>query len=1288
MPSRRPSRWLLLWFALAPAQLMAGEFEVDEHTLMLAHFNETVHKADYALGMSHFAGNGARLTDGYFGMAIDLRARGLHENFTATCEDYTPRYDGWGFHPRGNVDPAQGTFECWFQMADPKTPRMPWGQNFLHGSLARSVKHPEKDRYASFGITLNKYGLKYTFPTLARNCLMGSINFKQVSGFGKYLEPGDWHHFALCWSQGEMAIWLDGRPLATFDMTGQLGLVILSNPVRYMNMADCVVDELRISNVARYAGEFEPGWRDGGRPDYAFTGDPNVKRYDPKLMPAPVPKSVPVPTNADAVDVRLGEFSLQFNKNDGSLIHFRIGETAAQPSANGLMLHRGLEREALKARGMWNYRLRRGHARFRQLFDGKMAANHDLSVNDDVLLWRVTLTNQGEKEAWIEPLLSIPAPMAKVDKLFDGCEPRRAIHAPRHRDEYKSTLPFVAASGNGRFVGVGIDPHIDLNDIVSEWIPVGDTGVIRHGTKVALSPGETFVYDFHVVHGQSDFGTLDAIDRFHAQFPDLYRLRPDVPVYSYMPATQYYSFSKSVDMKRQGYAGGFWGHGPGHDKGDEFGTPRWWDNPDLDYDKHYKSYARRIERMWGSIWNLRQFITLYHRQSFDNFYPLRRFHACPDMTPEYIIKDLWPGHVPNEDPLCFGQYYQPIWQALLVNEYNTPIGAHLRDQTRRYLRQMKGYSPGFINDMSHAGSLYRHNDPIAQRTPGRSFSRDLGTFVRKAVGRKQRYEVINSFVDDGHRITMWSDGGAFSYTLCAYSSAIAIEGAGMYKDLTGPAEYVAPARYLLGEKPLSAMTHMNDDWTGRYLKPEQFTPETLRDYYRYCDRQLVLFCLEHGITLDPTSYMWGRQFSMETAPIMVESTVLGRKVVPAARVKAPLWVRRAGDSLDTFLVVGNSKPRPIQSDMEIVNRYFTGAPIFAAYYGGETAHTVTPTSTTIRDVTIPPRDVAAFKAVAMLEADGRAEVTTRLSGDGITLRLELDITAPGGGDLMLSTFGPVYEIDGLAVNGRPIRHARDDPIPLNRGENRIRVTYQNRSLRFTAEDWEAVDLIKDGGANFCIVADGGTEYRVSPDSTRTFALGFERGTARMLNDFLEQYDSEDGQLGNLAMAEIVAKKPDNYAGWTVILSEDPLSRPGRVRIDRKDREIRVEGATQGEMRRAMVTLMRLIDRKYPHVGRFFPLRHYKARYESGKPVPFDKWVPRAQTRDFFKKIADPLFLAKPILRKEYEGLYADGNMDFAAKYRLRFSPYIFEPTYGDDFVHGYTGPGRAESKEELLRKPG
>lgn len=1270
---------------LAAATGAGAEFEPDAATLFLAHFNGPLETADYALGIARFCGNGARPVEGYYGGGIDLRSRGLAKDFPSTCADFTPRFDGWGFRARGNLDPAQGTLECWFQ---PDTGKRPAGTRplgvFLGSTLQRSVPHPDKSRnmYASFEVSLSTYALRYVLPTVAGGCFAGEVVFSKVPGYQRSLDAG-WHHFALNWSQGEMVIWIDGRPAATFDMTGQWGLVAFENPVRYLSMAECVLDELRISSTVRYQQDFEPGWREGRRPASAFTGVPGLARHDARLMPAPLPRTIPAPQRAQTVDERLGDFVLRLDRATGAL----VGLNGAGSAAEGLILHKGLERAPLLPRAVENYRRRDDVLRFSQRFDADVEAAHRISSGGRWLAWQVTLVNHGPRELWLEPVLGLPCP-GGVEEFFDGCQAQRAIGLARHRDEYCLTLPLAAASGAGRFLGVGTDPHTDLNDIVTEWLP-DRGGAIRQGTKIALAPGESFTIPFRVVAGRADFDTLDAVAAFHDCFPDLYALQPDVPVYSSMPATQDITVDESGDMKRVGYAGGFWGHGPGHDKGDEFGRPEWWDNPEFYDRREYQSYTRRIERLWGTLDGLRENITYNFRRSFENYYPVRRFHTCPDLTPEYIVQSLWPGHRPNEDPLCFGQYYVPITNWWIVNEYNTPIGAFFRETTRNYYRQCAGFCVGFINDMSHAGALYRHNDPIAQNAPGRSFSRDLGTFVRKALGRKQRYEVLNRFVDGGHRASFWSDGGAFSYTLCAYSAAIAIEGAALYKDLTGTATYVIPARYLLGEKPLSAMTHMNDDWTGYYLKPDEFTSESLREYYRFADAQLTLFCLRYGVTLDPTSYMWGRQISLERAPLMVESSTLGRKLVPGARVEPPLWVCRAGDTLRTLLVIGNHRPETRQTNLETVNRYFGGALLLAPYYGGRAEHAVTPETTTVAGVRVEPRDLAAFKAVGLLECDGPASATSTLAGDGIALRLAVDVTAAPGAALRLADFAPLYQIRRVAVNGRPTTWLPGEPIALPDAKSRVEVDYANRAFEFTPSQWKAVELIKDGATNFCLVADAGVDYGipVSPSGKagRTFAIGYERGTAAMLNDFVAQYDEEDGRPGTLRPAPLVSAPPEAFQGWTVRLAERPGLAAGRVRIESDLREIIVEGPTQGEMRRAMVVLLRLVDRKYPHVGRFFPLRLARARYEPGKPAPLAKWIPRKLTFEFYEKVSDPLFLAKPVLRPEYEELYAGGNMDFAGKYALRASPYLFEPTYGDDFVYGYSGPGKAASREELHR---
>jgi hypothetical protein len=107
----------------------------------------------------------------------------------------------------------------------------------------------------------------------------------------------------------------------------------------------------------------------------------------------------------------------------------------------------------------------------------------------------------------------------------------------------------------------------------------------------------------------------------------------------------------------------------------------------------------------------------------------------------------------------------------------------------------------------------------------------------------------------------------------------------------------------------------------------------------------------------------------------------------------------------------------------------------------------------------------------------------------------------------------------------------------------------------------------------------------------------------------------------------------------------------------------VEGSTPGEARRALVVLLRMVDRKYPHVGRFNPLKYY------GGDEPWTN-LGDEETQSFFAEFEDPKFLVKPILDREYEGLYADGNLDFAGAYSLREPVCIYEPTYADDYVYG------------------
>ena len=322
---------------------------------------------------------------------------------------------------------------------------------------------------------------------------------------------------------------------------------------------------------------------------------------------------------------------------------------------------------------------------------------------------------------------------------------------------------------------------------------------------------------------------------------------------------------------------------------------------------------------------------------------------------------------------------------------------------------------------------------------------------------------------------------------------------------------------------------------------------------------MTLFCIQHGITLD-SSYLTGRQESMERAPIMVESTVLGRKLLPGALVQDPLWVVRAGDGAESLLVVGNEKPRSLRGDVQLIDRYFGGSPLLGEYYGGLVRHGIEGGRTTIGGVQVEARGLRAFKTLGLLHTNGQARATTSWFGDGVTINVEIAVQSDRPGRLELNTFTPMYETRSVTVNGGPVVFQPGEPLSIASGRRVIKVQYANRVFDFTAEDWKAVDLIREGRTNFCIAADRGFTFE---RHGRKFEFGFERGTAMMLNEFLELFDQEDGRGGSLEPAPFVDRAADGLDGWTVVLRQERQLPHGRVRIDRSgQKQLFVEGPTQ------------------------------------------------------------------------------------------------------------------------------
>lgn len=1218
---------VLIFSVMLCSAISAAPFKADKETLLLSGFEKSLREADYAAGVMGFYGSGATFAPGYYGKGIDLRGRTLTPDFEKTAEaGYSAIFTNMAMFTFGNLLPDEGTLEMFVLLENfPKKVHPNHGM-LLNAFVGRFIEDGKS--YGSARMTFTRGRFEWKFPVWSndnRDHWSGRIRFKPA------LKAG-WHHLAVTWAKGEAVIYLDGKILSTCDLKDKFGMTIFHHLNHGVYLGGHVIDELRISSVARYHGEFEPNWRDGVRPEYAFAGTGSeVKRYPASYRPAP---------------------EVDFEK-----------AVKLPGSDTGLILMEGLNRKILSS-GKWKVT---GNGTFTGKYSGNLLVDGKISPLTDGDGERIdlTVTNNGKLPAALECLLTVSA-LKNENQIFDGADIKPARDFATYRDSYPSILPLTAVSGKSEYSAVALDPSFPYNDLITARSPGRGSA---QGTKFYLDPGEKFTVKFVFFRGKSRFGTAAALDEYYRIFSKYYHIDRKNTIYHYLPLTMHWRGFLPRNTQRLGYAGGYWGHGPYHTKGDETGT-FWGKYPNDPSFKH----AFKNEKSFKTREQLLECIKLENRYEYDNGYGVRRYHANPDLTATWLIRELFPEWEIKDDPLNTGHYYKRVSSQYFVNEYKNIFADFFKAELIRYYEAgMKDFSTGWINDTIYANTCIRYNGKETKNIPGRSFAVDFGTFIRGAMGKQQRWEEIGKLKSRNYPMTMIADGGSFSYTLGAFSAQTALESGSIFESLQGW-NFLKNARYLHGEKPLSMHTLPEKIETARRFSADGIDPMRLRDAYNINSKYMVLFALEHGIQLDPSAYLQGNQYLMEMVPLLVDSVQRGRKAVPAAEFSGNGWVKRSGSGANTMLICGNPSDKASSGNLKIYPEYFGNKfPLMVPYYGGEFS-AVKDRGAFSGKVVVPPRQSAALITVAL--ADSADSVSAELTGNGIDLDLNMQINTPENTSLELTGFGDLYRLEKVSVNGKKVSPV-NGKIALPPGKNRVTAQWHCIPFNFTAAEWEKVALLNgQNPPDFVIVADKGWNFRKLFYNIR---LGYEYGTAGMFEDFVRTYDAEDGVFNNMPLPEWKEQVDPSEKRWQIVFN-GKADRNG-VSIDTGKKIISIDGTTPGNCRRQAVVLLRLMDRRYPHAGMMMYPRKQSFDRNTG--------VRRGQFREkkvyeFFKTLPEQDFLFKPLLKKEFYNLYANGNTDFSGKYPIVTPPFIFEPTYADDFVYGFTGD--SPQWQEFIRK--
>ncbi len=243
-------------FCVILTALLCGLYaaSADNHTTFWCNYEEGPN-ANFSLG-SPWARGVAVLTEGRNGGQALSARRGLVD-FT---EAVAPIFTGTQYVTDDNFNLERGTIEMWIKSLspivnpDPESPKLRY--------LMHSAKYVGENH--AFALVLTRFELEegagYRLLWTRGNGNAPERNWSVATTID--WQPGEWHHVAVTYSPESDALFVDGVQVATTP-TGE-GLdfiganVAVGAPMYHSHLADCVIDEVRLSSEVLYTGDFTP----------------------------------------------------------------------------------------------------------------------------------------------------------------------------------------------------------------------------------------------------------------------------------------------------------------------------------------------------------------------------------------------------------------------------------------------------------------------------------------------------------------------------------------------------------------------------------------------------------------------------------------------------------------------------------------------------------------------------------------------------------------------------------------------------------------------------------------------------------------------------------------------------------------------------------------------------------------------------------------------------------------------------------------------------------------------
>lgn len=231
----------------------AWALEPDAHTLFLAHFDGTA-AADSSVGSPRPEGV-AGFTEGHSGQALSAPL-----GLLPFAQSVAPITTGVQYPTDGNFNLQQGTLEMWVRLYSgiiDTTEKSPKLRYLMSSGKFTTELH-------GFALVLSHFGGK---PGEAYSLIWSRQNGNAAEkiwsvSVNPQWQPGEWHHVAATYSPQEDRLFVDGKQVGQVQTGQPMDLIedhfAVGANIYHGHVCDCAIDEVRISDNVRYAGDFTP----------------------------------------------------------------------------------------------------------------------------------------------------------------------------------------------------------------------------------------------------------------------------------------------------------------------------------------------------------------------------------------------------------------------------------------------------------------------------------------------------------------------------------------------------------------------------------------------------------------------------------------------------------------------------------------------------------------------------------------------------------------------------------------------------------------------------------------------------------------------------------------------------------------------------------------------------------------------------------------------------------------------------------------------------------------------